>query len=92
MGQYNGATALDGTLVDVRFEQEPIPAIAYRSHLTVYEEALFDGRFVGRYWNGAGFMSPGMMCTPTPPSIRRPRLSGSSWTASCCTHTGYGAG
>ncbi len=58
MGQENDATTLDGALVDVRFEQEPVPTIAYRSHLIVYEEALVDGRFVGRCWNGAGFMSP----------------------------------
>jgi len=44
--------------MDVHFEQEPVPAIAYRSHLAVYEEALIKGRFIGRYWNGAGFLSP----------------------------------
>ncbi len=30
--------------------------ITYRTGLTVYEEALVDGRFLGQGWNGAGFV------------------------------------
>jgi len=49
---------VDTARPDVSIEQEPVPTVAYRSHLTVYEEALIGGRFVGRYWNAAGFLSP----------------------------------
>ncbi len=33
--------------VDVQIDLEPIPTIAYRTHLTVYEEALIDGPLRG---------------------------------------------
>lgn len=43
---------------DVHLAPGDHPAIGYRSGLTVYEEALIRGQFVGRAWNGAGFLSP----------------------------------
>jgi hypothetical protein len=42
---------------DAFFIEDPEPTISYRSHLTVYEESFIRGRFVGRGWNGAGFMN-----------------------------------
>ena len=42
---------------EVRLALEPEPLIGYRSALTVYEESLIGGRFVGRSWNGAGFLN-----------------------------------
>ena len=42
---------------NVYFEAEPVPTLSYRSALTVYEESFIKGRFVGRSWNGAGFLN-----------------------------------
>jgi len=42
---------------DVHFTPEPEPTLSYRSALTVYEESFIKGRFVGRCWNGAGFLN-----------------------------------
>lgn len=33
------------------------PTVSYRSALVVYEESLIKGRFVGRGWNGSGFVN-----------------------------------
>lgn len=44
--------------VDVHVALEPFPTVSYRSALTVYEESLVRGQFVGRSWNGAGFINP----------------------------------
>jgi alpha-galactosidase len=43
---------------DVDFVAQPFPTISYRTGLTVYEESCIRGRFVGRGWNGAGYMNP----------------------------------
>jgi alpha-galactosidase len=43
---------------DVHFVETPYPTISYRTGLTVYEESLVRGRFVGRGWNGAGYINP----------------------------------
>jgi alpha-galactosidase len=37
---------------------EGTPKARYTSGLTVYEEALVGGRWVGRYWQSAGFVEP----------------------------------
>lgn len=42
---------------DVYFVAEPEPTVTYRTALVVYEESLIKGRFVGRGWNGAGFVN-----------------------------------
>ncbi len=42
---------------DVLFVEKPEPTISYRSGMTVYEESLTKGQFVGRGWNGAGFVN-----------------------------------
>ncbi len=44
----------DQPFMDVVLKENPCPALIYRTGLTVYEEALMQGRFVGRGWNGAG--------------------------------------
>ena len=36
---------------------EPEPIVTYRTGLVAYEESLSKGRFVGRGWNGAGFVN-----------------------------------
>jgi len=41
---------------DAYFTDTP-PTITYRTALTVYEESLIKGRFVGRGWNGSGFVN-----------------------------------
>jgi len=33
------------------------PTVHYRTGLVVYEESLINGQFVGRAWNGAGFLN-----------------------------------
>ncbi|MCC7360963.1 MAG: alpha-galactosidase [Anaerolineales bacterium] len=33
------------------------PAVSYRTGMVVYEEALIGGQFIGRSWNGAGFLN-----------------------------------
>jgi alpha-galactosidase len=43
---------------DVHVVETPEPTISYRSGLAVYEESLIRGRFVGRGWNGAGYINP----------------------------------
>ncbi len=42
---------------DVIYVDAPEPTISYRTALTTYEESLTKGRFVGRGWNGSGFVS-----------------------------------
>jgi len=49
-------TVASQTGVDVR-EGEAV-RITYRSGLTVYTEALIDGRFLSRGWNAAGYVDP----------------------------------
>lgn len=42
---------------DVLLVEKPEPTISYRTGMVVYEESLSNGRFVGRGWNGSGFIS-----------------------------------
>jgi len=42
---------------DVLLVEDPAPTISYRTGWVVYEESLINGQFVGRGWNGAGFIS-----------------------------------
>jgi alpha-galactosidase len=41
---------------DVLLVEQPEPTISYRTGWVVYEESLTKGQFVGRGWNGAGFV------------------------------------
>jgi alpha-galactosidase len=51
-------TATDPTpWADVQLTTDPAPTIGYRTALVAYEESLIKGRFVGRSWNGAGFLN-----------------------------------
>jgi len=36
----------------------PYPSFCYTSGLTVYDEALIDGRLISRYWSCSGFIEP----------------------------------
>lgn len=47
----------DNEWSDVVFEECAEPTVIYRSGLTVYEESLILGRFVGRGWNAAAFQA-----------------------------------
>jgi alpha-galactosidase len=42
---------------DVHFVESPELVITYRTGWVVYEESLTGGNFVGRGWNGAGFVN-----------------------------------
>ncbi len=42
---------------DVLLVVDPEPTISYRTGWVVYEESLTHGQFVGRGWNGSGFIS-----------------------------------
>ena len=39
-------------------DQEGSPKVRHTSGLTIYDEALRGGRWVGRYWAAAGFVEP----------------------------------
>src|SRR5689334_19894212 len=42
---------------DVLLVEQPEATISYRTGWVVYEESLSKGQFVGRGWNGSGFVS-----------------------------------
>ena len=42
---------------NVLFVEKPEPTVSYRTGWAVYEESLIKGQFVGRGWNGAGFVN-----------------------------------
>ncbi|MBN1916977.1 MAG: alpha-galactosidase [Verrucomicrobia bacterium] len=46
----------DSTWCDVVLVDGEAPTVTYRTAMTVYEESLIRGRFVGRGWNGSGFV------------------------------------
>ena len=52
--------------VDAYLTDGAAPVVTYRTGLTVYEEALMGGQFIGRSWNGAGFVNAwdGGLLTP----------------------------
>ncbi len=68
----HGAVQADGPHMDVHVELEPAITVAYRSHLTVYEESLINGQLVARGWNGAGFISPWEDCRLDPAKHHTP--------------------
>src|SRR5437773_11188578 len=43
---------------EVKFRNDGISGVRYRSGLTIYDEALVDGRLVGRYWSTNGSIKP----------------------------------
>ena len=57
-GARSGKRARDtgAGFMDVAFRTEPTPGARFRTGLTVYDEALDKGRWVGRCWQGAGFI------------------------------------
>ncbi|MHB0857213.1 MAG: alpha-galactosidase [Anaerolineae bacterium] len=42
----------------IALRQEGTPGVRYHSGLTIYDEALLHGRWVGRYWASNGFVAP----------------------------------
>lgn len=49
--------SLGSTWSDVLLADGDTPTISYRTNWVVYEESLMNGQFVGRGWNGAGFIN-----------------------------------
>ena len=47
----------DGPVTQVIVRDEANPGICYVSGLTVYDEILTDGRWIGRYWASNGFIA-----------------------------------
>ena len=47
----------DSQWCDALLVEGDTPTISYRSAMTVYEESLVKGRFVGRDWNGSGYIA-----------------------------------
>jgi len=47
---------VDSSWSDVFLGKEAEPTISYRTNQVVYEESFMNGQFVGRGWNGAGFI------------------------------------
>ncbi|MDB5056959.1 MAG: Alpha-galactosidase [Chloroflexi bacterium] len=48
-------TVPEGAVSDVRWRPGPAHGARYTSGLTIYDEALVDGRWKGRYWAASGF-------------------------------------
>ncbi len=46
------------TCAKIGFPSDGSTTARYTSGLTVYDESLIDGRFIGRYWSGKGFIEP----------------------------------
>jgi len=53
----NAKPAAETAWSDVLLVAKPEPTISYRTGWVVYEESLTKGQFVGRGWNGSGFVS-----------------------------------
>lgn len=49
---------LDQAHSAILIRRQPYPTVRYTSDLTIYDEALIDGRWIGRYWSGHGFVEP----------------------------------
>lgn len=45
-------------LTEAKFQKQEGPGVRYRSGLTIYDEALIGGRWVGRYWSATGSIKP----------------------------------
>ena len=46
----------DTTFTDIYYKDTPYPSVAFRTGMTVYQESLTNGRYIGRGWNGQGFL------------------------------------
>jgi alpha-galactosidase len=53
----SGGGAAGAPWSDVLLVEGPEPTVSYRSEWAVYEESLIKGQFVGRGWNGSGFIN-----------------------------------
>ncbi|MBI5831715.1 MAG: alpha-galactosidase [Armatimonadetes bacterium] len=62
----------DATLL---FRTEPSPGLLCTSGLTLHDEALIDGRWVGRYWQGAGYVEPERLLGWIPEAAHVPRTT-----------------
>lgn len=83
-------TSSESSYVDSYFVAEPFRTIAYRSGLTVYEELLVRGQFVGRPGTDQDSSTPRPSASIRP-STPSPTPSGLSWMANCSSRTGNGA-
>lgn len=53
----NGVRQVDSNWSDALVTEGDERVVSYRTAMTVYEESLTKGGFVGRDWNGAGYVS-----------------------------------
>lgn len=49
---------IESEFFDVHVAETPEPTISNRSDIAVYQESLSRGQFVGRNWNGSGYVNP----------------------------------
>lgn len=77
----NTSTDGDPLFANVVTRQEPFPGLCYMSGLTAYDEALINGRWIGRYWKANGFVEAERNLKWVPENSQRP-----SETAGIDTH------
>jgi len=53
---------------------DPEPHVRYVSGLTIYDEALVDGHWIGRYWSGVGRVKPEIQLVRDLPELAGERL------------------
>jgi alpha-galactosidase len=62
------------TFASVVVRTEPEPRVRYLSGLTIYDEALVDGRWIGRYWSAVGRVKPEVQLARDLPELADERL------------------
>jgi alpha-galactosidase len=60
------------TCATIAFPSDGASVARYTSGLTVYDEALISGRWVGRYWSGKGFIEPERLLRWVEPNVHAP--------------------
>lgn len=56
--QSPDAASLRTAWTDVHLETKPFQTLCFRTGMAVCEESLIRGQWVGRSWNGAGYINP----------------------------------
>jgi alpha-galactosidase len=65
----------DDCYVSITFRNEPVQGVLYQSGLTLYDEALVNGRWLPRYWSASGFVEPEDDMTCVMEMVHLPSLS-----------------
>ncbi len=66
----------------IAFPSDGASNARYTSGLTIYDEALIAGRWVGRYWSGKGFIEPERLLRWVEPNVHSPTTTAGLDTAS----------